>query len=95
MRHSRRGWWAAGAVVLGLLLFGPGLIDSVRMSLKQQALQRRLREVAAETARLEAERQRLQTDPVYVEGLIRRTLKVARKGEFVIPSSELLDSGGE
>jgi len=76
------------AGLLALALFGPGAAELARLSLRQRALDRRLAELAAEQARLSKERERLTSDPAYVEGLIRSTFKLAKPGEVVIPIGE-------
>ena len=83
-RRTRTRWMLAAAGV-GLVLFGPGLFEVVRLSLAQRRLDRRLAEVEAQRARLTAEQERLESDPSYVEGLIRSTFKMAQPGELVIP----------
>ena len=72
-----------------VLCFGPGLYSQIRLAWQQRVVDRRLRDVQVEHARLLAERERLESDPVYVEGLIRSTFKVAKPGELVVP----LDDG--
>ncbi|PIQ83690.1 MAG: hypothetical protein COV75_06210 [Candidatus Omnitrophica bacterium CG11_big_fil_rev_8_21_14_0_20_63_9] len=80
--------------VLALVLFGPGLYDWVRLSLWERRLDRQLSRLSAEHEQLTQEHVRLQTDPTYVEGLIRSTFKVAQPGEIVIPleSSRSVDN---
>lgn len=73
-----------GVVLVGLVWFGPGLCDGVRMSLMQRRLDRRLAALTAERERLAREQERLTSDPGYVEGLIRSTFKMAQPGEYVI-----------
>ena len=87
-----RAWWshrtghrAASWAVLGLLVFGPGTYQWVRLSWTQWRLDRQLSVLAAEQDRLTRARGRLQSDPAHVEGLIRSTFKWAKPGEYVIP----------
>ena len=75
----------AGVGLVGLMVFGPGTYQLLRLSLAQQRLDQRLAQLAAERERLTQEQQRLQSDPAYVEGLIRSTFKLAQPGEYVIP----------
>ena len=77
--------WIAGLSLVGLILFGPGLLQGTWLSVKQWRLERRLRELKAQHERLSAEQARLVSDPTYVEGLIRTTFKVAQPGEYVVP----------
>ena len=72
-------------VVVALLLFGPGAYHLVRLSLAQRRLARQLRELEARHEALRRERERLESDPTYVEGLIRSTFKWAKPDEYVIP----------
>jgi len=81
--HIRR--WGLGISLLGLVLFGPGLVELVRLSLLERRLDRELARLSAEHERLVRERARLESDPTYVEGLIRSTFKLAKPGEYVIP----------
>ena len=79
--------WLLGAGVLGLLLFGPGMAELLRLSITQRRLDRQLAALAAERERLQQEQKRLETDEAYVEGLIRTTFKWAKSGEYVVPLS--------
>ena len=85
----KRRMWVTGISVLAAAVFGPGLVQLARLSWEQRRLDRRLAQLSAQRAQLAQEEQRLQTDPTYVEGLIRSTFKVAKPGELVIP----LESG--
>jgi len=71
-------------LVVGVLVFGPGGYQLTRLSVIQWRLNRRLAALTAERESLQQEQQRLQSDPTYVEGLIRSTFKVAKPGEYVI-----------
>ena len=62
-----------------------GLVHLARLSLMQRKLDRRLADLSAQHDRLTQEQARLQSDPTYLEGLIRSTFKVAKPGEVVIP----------
>lgn len=70
---------------VALMLFGPGAYDWLRLTLRQRQLDRQLTTLVAEHEQLTQEHVRLQTDPTYVEGLIRSTFKVAQPGELVVP----------
>ena len=74
---------AAG--IVGLILFGPGLIHLTHLAFVQHGLDRRLAKLAEERETLTLRRDRLETDQTYVEGLIRSTFKVAKPGELVLP----------
>ena len=87
-RARRRSWLSWAAITL-LLLFGPGAYQLVRLTLVQRQLDRQLAVVAAERERLTREQERLESDPAYVEGLIRSTFKLAEPGEYVIPIEPL------
>ena len=76
--------WIVGISALALAAFGPGLVHLAQLSWKQHVMDRRLDELEATHQQLLEEHRRLTTDPVYVEGLIRSTFKVAKSGEFVI-----------
>jgi len=77
--------WLLGFVCLSAVLFGPGLIDFIHLSLDQKELDQQLATLSAEHEKLAEEFKRIESDPIYVEGLIRSTFKVAQPGEFVIP----------
>ena len=82
---EKRARWL-GVVILGLaLLYGPGVLEQVRLWVQQRQLDRELSRLAAEREQLAAEEGRLKSNPAYVEGLIRSTFKYARPGEYVIP----------
>ena len=77
--------WVIGLSLLGLALFGPGTYELIRLSIRQRQLDRQLATLKAEQERLTQEQARLQSDPAYLEGLIRTTFKVSQPGEYVIP----------
>ncbi len=70
---------------LAALLFGPDAYQWARLSWTQWRLDRQLSSLTAEKDRLTKARARLQSDPTYVEGLIRSTFKVSQPGEYVVP----------
>ena len=82
---TTRTRWIAGLSLLALVLFGPGLYHLVRLSLAERRLDHRLAALSAQREALAQEQQRLESDPTYVEGLIRSTFKLAQPGELVIP----------
>lgn len=79
--------WLLGLGLLSALSFGPGLFDMARLWWLERRLDRRLAELARQQEQLAHEQERLQTDPVYVEGLIRSTFKVSEPNELVVPLS--------
>ena len=85
MTDPRRRRVALGASLVALLLFGPGLYQMARLSIEQHRLDRRIATLDAAHERLEQRAARLESDPAYVEGLIRTTFKLAKPGEVVIP----------
>ena len=86
-RLRQRRWMQirVAAVLLALAIFGPGAYQWARLSLEQRQLDRRLAALTAEQDRLTHEQTRLESDPAYVEGLIRSTFKLSRPGELVVP----------
>ena len=80
-----RAGWGVPVGLAGLLVFGPGMFHLARLSLMQRKLDRRLADLSARQDQLTKEQARLQSDPTYLEGLIRSTFKVAKPGEVVIP----------
>ena len=82
---TKRTRWMVAVAGIGLLVFVPGLIELIRLSMEQRRLDHRLAQLEAERTRLAKEQERLESDPAYVEGLIRSTFKVAKPGEVVVP----------
>ena len=82
---TTRTRWIAIASLVALVLFGPGMYHLVRLSRTERRLDRRLAALSAQRAQLAQEQERLESDPAYVEGLIRSTFKLAQPGELVIP----------
>ena len=72
-------------VWLTAIVFGPGLYQLLRLTWTQWRLDRQLSRLSIQQEQLRAEQARLQSDPVYIEGRIRSTFKVAQPGEVVIP----------
>ena len=81
---SRRARWMLVVGIAALVLFGPGLVELARLSIRQHSMDRQLARLAAEHDRLTQAQDRLQHDATYVEGLIRSTFKWAQKGETVV-----------
>lgn len=79
-----RSSWLLGAGLIAAVIFGPGLVQLGMLSVREHRLDRALAVVTARNQALTREHARLQSDPAYVEGLIRSTFKVAQPGEFVI-----------
>ena len=80
----RREWlFSIGAVAL--VLFGPGTYQLAVLSIQQHRMDRRLAALQSEHQRLVQEQARLQSDPAYLEGLIRTTFKVSAPSEYVLP----------
>ena len=82
---AKRPGWISWVIGLGLLLFGPGLVEMARLAWQQRRLDQQLAHLRSTHAQLLAEEQRLRTDSSYMEGLIRTTFKYAQPGEYVIP----------
>ena len=82
---AARTRWILGASLLGLVVFGPGVRELIRLSRMQHRLDRRLSALAVEREALAREERRLRSDSTYIEGLIRSTFKVAKPGEYVVP----------
>ena len=87
MKWRAGTWWVAAGVAAGVV-FGPGAVEWVALSMKQRRLARRVEALSIRPQQLQEERARLESDDAYVEGLIRSTFKVARRGEYVVPLSE-------
>ena len=85
--------WLLGVGLVGLVLFGPGSYELIRLSIRQYRLDRQLATLKAEQERLAKEQERLQSDPAYLEGLIRTTFKVSQPGELVIPLDSRQSNG--
>ena len=81
-KPSRR---IVGLSLIIAVLFGPGLFHLTWLSARQWRLHQRLQTLKARHEQLAAEQIRIESDPAYVEGLIRTTFKVAQPGEYVIP----------
>jgi len=77
--------WVVGVSLLGAVLFGPGLVEWIRLSFKQRRLDHQLAELSTRREELAREQTRLESDSVYVESLIRTTFKLSKPGEYVIP----------
>ncbi len=85
---AKRTRWIIGLAVLTGILTGPAIVELAQLSLRQYQLDRQLEALRREHERLVAQRERLETDSTYVEGLIRSTFKQARRGEYVIPLAQ-------
>ena len=84
MRPSRR---AIAGLLVAAALFGPGLYDMARMLVKQRQLDGQLAALATRREKLSTEQKRLETEPGYMEALIRDTFKLSQPGEYVVQLS--------
>ena len=73
-----------GALIAALVI-GPGVAQLAWLSWRQHCLARQQRRLETLYQQLAQEQRRLTHDPVYVEGLIRSTFKVAKPDELVVP----------
>ena len=85
---SRMLPWTYGIAVLLLLLLAGGFIVPVvqknqELQLKKTAMERELEEAKTLSLQLRAEKNLLQTDPVYIERMARNVLPVGRSGEYI------------
>ncbi len=78
---------------VGALAFGPGLVEQAQLAWKRHRMEARLRTLDRASHELTEEQRRLTSDPVYVEGLIRSTFKVAKPNEYVVPIDSELAAG--
>ena len=90
---DKRTRWLLRIGLVALVLFGPGIYELIRLSIRQYRLDQRLAAIHAEHERLAKEQERLQSDPAYLEGLIRTTFKVSQPGELVIPLDSRQSNG--
>ena len=90
---EKRTRWFISLGLVGLVLFGPGSYELIRLSIRQHRLNQRLAAIHTEHERLAKEQARLQSDPAYLEGLIRTTFKVSQPGELVIPLDSRQSNG--
>ena len=76
------------SLLVGLILFGPGIWHLLDLSFQQYRLERQLAALEARQQALQLEETRLTSDQTYMEGLIRTTFKWAKPGEYVIALEE-------
>ncbi len=74
-----------GAGAVGLILFGQILAQLAQFSIQRWQVDRQQKRLDADREQVLQERARLTEDPVYVEGLIRSTFKLAKPTEYVVP----------
>ena len=90
---ASRASWLLGLSAAGAIVFGPGLVQQLQMSLRQRAVDREVKQLEAAHQALLEERRRLTSDPAYVEDLVRSTFKVSKPGELVVPLED--DGSGQ
>ncbi len=86
-RHTRVRW-LMGAALLAALIYGPGLVQLIRLRISGWRLDQQLAELHQRKQQLAHEQDRLEHDDTYVEGLVRSTFKVAKPGELVLPLTD-------
>ncbi len=76
-------------LLVGAIVFGPGAWEQARLLWKQHTMDQQLTHMRGLSEQYTKEQQRLTSDPVYVEGLIRTTFKVANPDEMVVSIEEV------
>lgn len=73
--------------VLGLILLGvifiPGYLKIKRLLRQNRELERQIKETKQANRRLEEEQEKLESDPVYLEKVLREKLGLAKEGEII------------
>lgn len=73
--------------VLGLILLGvifiPGYLKIKRLVRQNRELERQIKETKQANRRLEEEQEKLESDPVYLEKVLREKLGLAKEGEII------------
>lgn len=69
---------------LFVIIIGPSFVNWTKLSFEERALDRQLSELDARWESLTKEHERLESDPAYVEGLVRTTFKYGKPGEYVV-----------
>ena len=82
--RQRRSQLLALSIILAVAL-GPGLAHQLWIAWHTRQSDRRIDQLQETTTVLQTEQQRLQHDPVYLEGVIRSTFKVSKPNEVVVP----------
>ena len=70
--------------VVAALALGPGAVQQAVIVCKQRKMDHKLIALQRSHEQLLREHSRLMSNPVYVEGLMRSTFKVAKRDEFVV-----------
>lgn len=74
--------------VLLIVVFLPGFVKYQELLARKKKLEAEIKRLSAENERLWDEQYKLQHDPVYVEGVARERLGVAREGELIYKVKE-------
>lgn len=80
----KKAFWLFGAAVLLLIVFLPGYSKLQELRDRNRDLTVRIKELKIENALLAQELNRIQTDAVYQEKIVRDKMGVVRKGEIPI-----------
>lgn len=87
----KRAFWFLGIVVFLLIIFLPGYTKLQELRDNNYELEAKIKRLAIENVLLQQEMERIKSDPVYQEKIVREKLGVVRKGEIpvrIIPEKE-------
>ena len=70
-------------IAVVICVFAPGLFKLRRLSIKKNNLTKQIKAVQASSLYLQAEKKRLEEDPIYLEKMSRQKLGLSKPGEVV------------
>ena len=70
-------------ITVVVCVFAPALLKLRRLSIKKNTLIKQIKGVQASNLYLQAEKRRLEDDPIYIEKMSRQKLRLSNPGEVV------------
>ena len=80
----RKAFWLFGITVFLLIIFLPGYTKLQELRDRNLDSETKIKKLKMENALLQEEIQRLESDPIYQEKIVREKMGVVRKGEIPI-----------
>ncbi len=70
-------------ITVVICVFAPALLKLRRLSIKNNNLIKQIKSVQASNLYLQAEKRRLEDDPIYIEKMSRQKLRLSNPGEVI------------
>jgi cell division protein FtsB len=84
LAKKRLGWKIGIAAAVLFVIFLPGITRYTQLKARQARLDSGIEKLRVDEAGLRKEQDKLQSDPTYIEKVVRDKLQVANEGETIV-----------